>query len=242
MGAAGGQRHQQGVLVDPPRASGLVRRRWRRSRRARRAGRACVAGSWRRTPSAPPRRSNPLAVASAETEASICSRVRLRAVSSMFAWSAPSEASNSEWSKSKSAAAAAAVAVRRSLGHLAAVLLDRRLLQLGIAVESERLGEAHDRRRRGVGAAGELLGRLEGRLVEMIDDVAGDVLLRARELVEALGDVVGQALACSDGSLLRSLPRRRRFRPLGWLSLPVFRARLNVVGSRDGAGPGAAPD
>ena len=41
---------------------------------------------------------------SAVTQASTCSRVRLRTVSSTFAWSAASEASNSEWSKSNSGA------------------------------------------------------------------------------------------------------------------------------------------
>ena len=80
-------------------------------------------------------------------------------------------------------------------GRAAAVLLDRRLLQLGVALEAERLREADDGRRGGVGAAGELLGGLEGGLVEVVDDVAGDVLLRARELVEALGDVGGERLA-----------------------------------------------
>jgi len=76
-----------------------------------------------------------------------------------------------------------------------AVLLDRRLLKLGIAVEAQRLGEAHDGRRRGAGAPRQLLRGQEGRLVEMVDDVARHVLLRAGELVEALGDEAGQALA-----------------------------------------------
>jgi hypothetical protein len=80
-----------------------------------------------------------------------------------------------------------------------AVFLDRRLLKLGIAVEAERLREADDRRGRGVGAAGELLGGLERRLVEVIDDVAGDVLLRSGEVVEALGYVVRKALASRAG-------------------------------------------
>ena len=81
----------------------------------------------------------------------------------------------------------------------AAVLLDRGLLKLGVALEAERLREADHGRGRGVGAAGELLGGLEGGLVEMVDDVAGDVLLRARELVEALGDVGGERLAVRAG-------------------------------------------
>src|SRR6266516_2192425 len=78
---------------------------------------------------------------------------------------------------------AGAVLLRRSV----AVLLDRRLLKLGITLEPERLREADHGRGRGVGAAGQLLGGLEGGLVEVIDDVAGNILLRAGELVEALG-------------------------------------------------------
>jgi hypothetical protein len=87
------------------------------------------------------------------------------------------------------------VAVGRTLGDLLAVLLDGGLLKLGITVEAERLGEPDDRGGRRVCPAGELLGGLEGGLVEMIDDVAGDVLLRAREIVEALGYVIRQALS-----------------------------------------------
>src|SRR4249919_3830517 len=73
------------------------------------------------------------------------------------------------------------------------VLLDRGLLQLGVALEAERLREAHDGRGRGAGAAGQLLGGEEGGLVEVVDDVAGDVFLGAREVLEALLDVVGEA-------------------------------------------------
>src|SRR5436190_11375359 len=80
-------------------------------------------------------------------------------------------------------------------GGAVAVLLDRGLLQLGIAVESKRLREAHHSRRGGAGTARKLFRREERRLVEMVDDVAGDILLRSRELVEALGDVSGQTLA-----------------------------------------------
>src|ERR671910_861307 len=61
------------------------------------------------------------------------------------------------------------------LGDLVAVLLDRRLLKLGVAVEAEGLREADDGRRGGVGAARQLLRGLEGGLVEVVDDVAGDV-------------------------------------------------------------------
>ena len=136
-----------------------------------------------------------LAPPSAVTQASTCSRVRLRTVSSTFAWSAASEASNSEWSKSNSGAVEVPVLGRPA----AAVLLDRGLLKLGVALEAERLREADDGRRRGVGAAGELLGGLEGGLVEVVDDVAGDVLLRARELVEAFGDVGRERLAVRAG-------------------------------------------
>ena len=70
----------------------------------------------------------------------------------------------------------------------------RRLLELGVSLEPQGLGEADDRRRGRVRAAGELLGGLERGLVEMIDDVAGDLLLRAGELIEPLGDEVGERL------------------------------------------------
>ncbi len=76
----------------------------------------------------------------------------------------------------------------------APVFLAGRSLQLGEALEAERLGEAHDRRARGVGAAGQLLGGLEGGLVEVVDDVLRDVLLGAGALVEARLDVLREAL------------------------------------------------
>src|SRR5207253_11056492 len=56
------------------------------------------------------------------------------------------------------------------------------------ALEPERLGEPHDGARRGVGAAGELFSGLERGLVEMIDDVLGDVLLGTGEVVKARTD------------------------------------------------------
>ena len=46
----------------------------------------------------------------------------------------------------------------------------------------------------------------------MVDDVAGDLLLRARELVEALGDVVGEALCCGTRTC-RGLGHGGGFRP-----------------------------
>ena len=112
-------------------------------------------------------------------------RESLRAVSSTLTWSVASAVSNSVWSSENSGAAA--TAARRSPGRrrLAAVLLARGLLELGEALEAERLREAHDGARRGRGAARELLGGLEGGLVEVVDDVLRDVLLGARELVEA---------------------------------------------------------
>ena len=88
-----------------------------------------------------------------------------------------------------------------------AVLLARRLLQLGEALEAERLREPHDRRGRRAGAARELLGGVEGDLVEMVDDVLGDVLLRARELVEARRDVGGKCLVAAGGRGHRGSPR-----------------------------------
>ena len=136
-------------------------------------------------------------------------------MSSTFVWSAASEDSNSEWSKSNSWPAPFC-----SLGAVA-VLLDRRLLKLRIALEPERLREADDGRGRGAGAAGELLGGLEGGLVEVVDDVAGDVLLRAGELVEALGDVGGERLAVRP----RLAAVARRTRPCA-ASARLSRARL----------------
>ncbi len=60
-----------------------------------------------------------------------------------------------------------------------AVLVACRVLKVGKAVESERLTEPDDRRARRVGAARELLGGLEGDLVEVVDDVLRNVLLGA---------------------------------------------------------------
>ena len=96
-------------------------------------------------------------------------------------------------------------------GRTAAVLVASGLLELGEALESERLREAHDGARGRAGAARELLRGLERRLVEMIDDVLRDVLLRARELVEAGADVRGQGLVAV-GRL------SRRWRSRWWLA------------------------
>ena len=66
----------------------------------------------------------------------------------------------------------------------------------------------------------QLLGGEEGRLVEMVDDVAGDVFLGAGELVEALLDVLGEAfqLGGFGGGLGHGGPFRRACR----LSLPIW--------------------
>ena len=85
----------------------------------------------------------------------------------------------------------------------ALVLVARGLLQLREAVEAERLREAHDGRAGGVRAPGQLLGRLEGGLLEVVDDVAGHVLLGARELLEAIGDVGGERHALGDRVVAR---------------------------------------
>jgi len=68
---------------------------------------------------------------------------------------------------------------RADRGDRRPVLLDRGLLQLRVALEAKRLREADDGRRRGAGAAGELLRSEEGRLVEMVDDVASHIFLGA---------------------------------------------------------------
>ena len=99
------------------------------------------------------------------------------AVSSTLTWSAASAASNSVWSKREQRCGG-----RQRVGdagRAAAVLVARGLLELGKAFEAERLGEADDGARGGVRAAGELLGGLERGLVEMVDDVLRDILLRA---------------------------------------------------------------
>src|ERR1700729_3894281 len=72
-------------------------------------------------------------------------------------------------------------------------------LQLGKALEAERLGEAHHGRAGSVGPAGKLLRGLKGRLVEMVHDVLRHVLLRTRALLEAALDVKRKALvlACA---------------------------------------------
>src|SRR5581483_5039498 len=76
----------------------------------------------------------------------------------------------------------------------ASVLVAGGLLELGEALEAERLREAHDRAGGGAGPARELLGGPECGLVQVVDDVLGDVLLRAGELVEAGADVGGESL------------------------------------------------
>ena len=84
-------------------------------------------------------------------------------------------------------------AVRRGGVRAALVLVARGILKLGKAFEAKRLREAHDGRARRVGSPRQLLGGLERGLLEMVDDVARDVLLRAREVLEALTDVIRRA-------------------------------------------------
>jgi hypothetical protein len=119
-----------------------------------------------------------------------------------------------------------------SLDGAVAVLLDRSLLKLGVALEPERLGEADDRRGGGVGAAGKLLCGLEGGFVEVVDDVAGDVLLRTGELVEALGDVGGEGLAVAGGvgaGLGGRLAHGRQIRFAQGFPFPRHRRRVQVA-------------
>src|SRR5215213_4325231 len=82
----------------------------------------------------------------------------------------------------------------------APVLVARRRLKLREALEAERLREADDRRARGVGAARQLLRGVERRLLQMVDDVLPDVLLRAAELVEALADLLGEREGSRSGT------------------------------------------
>ena len=135
----------------------------------------------------------------------------MRAVSSTLTWSAATRGLERvlverEQRRRRSRPAAVGVAVP------VAVLLARGLLELREALEAERLREAHDGRARGVRAARELLGGLEGDLVEVVDDVLRDVLLGARELVEAGGDVGGEGLVAlgGAGAWSRSLAWRPR--------------------------------
>ena len=110
---------------------------------------------------------------------------------------------------------------RRRPAGAAAVLVAGGLLELGEALEAERLREAHDGARGGVGPAGQLLGGLEGGLVEVVDDVLGDVLLRARELVEAGADVGRQRLVAVGG-----LRGWRWERMTGFIGRRLIRRRL----------------
>ena len=119
-------------------------------------------------------------------------RESLRAVSSTFTWSVASAVSNSVWSSERSGADRAAVAAA-GLSGTPSVLVARGLLQLGEPSKPsacEKRTTVLDES----SAPGQLLGRLEGRLVEMVDDVLGDILLRARELVEAGPYVGGERL------------------------------------------------
>src|SRR3954471_3723110 len=142
------------------------------------------------------------------------------------------------------AAVAVAALVVEPGRDAAAELLARRGLQLGEALEAERLGEPHDGRARRARAAGELLGRLEGDLVEVVDDVLRDVLLRARELVEPRTDVRRESLVAA--GLVRGL-RRGRSRALHWQArystaragLPSTRPRSRTPPrKRDASGTG----
>ena len=116
------------------------------------------------------------AAAIASIAPSTSERLTRRAVSSTLTWSAATACSNGDWSRLNSGVASLR-RLRRPV--VVAVLLARRLLELREALEAERLAEAHDGRGGGVRAAGELLGGVEGDLVEMVDDVLRDVLLRA---------------------------------------------------------------
>ena len=150
-----------------------------------------------------------------------------RAVSSTLTWSAATACSNADWSRLNSGAAAPGV---RGPAVVVAVLLARRLLQLGEALEPERLAEAHDGRGRGARAPRELLRGVERDFVEMIDHVLRDVLLRARELVEARGDVRGERLVAAGGRGHRGSPRHGETifrRPLPNL-LPVMRTACHA--------------
>jgi hypothetical protein len=121
----------------------------------------------------------------ASMAASTWERDSLRAVSSTFTWSAAIAVSNSLWSRRRAVWRCRRACWLRSLSRRGSPARRRRGggtpprlgLQLGEALEAERLREPHDGRRRGVRATGELLGGLERHLVQVVDDVLRDVLL-----------------------------------------------------------------
>ncbi len=82
----------------------------------------------------------------------------------------------------------------------AAILVAGGGLKLREALEPERLREAHDGRARSVRAARQLFGCRERGLVQMVDDVLAHVLLRAREFLEALADLVREGDCGIDGA------------------------------------------
>ena len=127
---------------------------------------------------------DPLGVAIASIAASTSERETLRAVSSTFTWSAATAGSNGFRSSENSGAARSAPS--RGGGDGRAGTPRARPPGARGSPRSRAPGAKRTTvERRCVRAARELLGRVEGDLVEMIDDVLGDVLLRARELVEA---------------------------------------------------------
>ena len=85
-----------------------------------------------------------------------------------------------------------AVGARLLFAARRAVLLAGCGLKFGEAFEAERLAEAHDGRRRSLDLRRELLGRLEGRLLEVVDDVERDVALGARAAVEVAADQLAE--------------------------------------------------
>ena len=158
----------------------------RRPRSAGRAASAGGAGSWRRRPSGRCRRAR-----SARRARSPRSRPRPRRGRSCARSPRRSCGRRPARPRTRSGRSGRAAWCRRSSVQRRRSRGARRYssrahcLELREALEAERLREADDRRARRVGAAGQLLGRVEGGLVEVVDDVLADVLLGARELLEA---------------------------------------------------------
>ena len=188
---SGRERDHERLAVDPPEPAERLLRRARDELGAQVEQHqqvAQVAGEERHLVG--PRDHDPLGRRrSRRSPARSVARLALRALSSTFAWSAAIAVSNSVRSIENSGEEASGGAAWARLYSSRAAAL-----QLGEALEAERLREAHDGRARGVRAARELLRGLERGLVEVIDDVLRDVLLRARALVEARLDVARERL------------------------------------------------
>ena len=197
-GAAGREADDERALVDPRQAAErLLRRARRRPRRGGRAASAGGAGSWRRRPSGRCRRSASFgAVVIASTAASTSSRDRsARGLLDVHVIGRERGLElglvEREQRRSPPLVAAVGRGARRYSSRAACWSSGKpskpSACEKRTTVELEVLARLR-----------QLLGRVERRLVEVIDDVLGDVLLGAGELVEARDDVGGERSVASD--------------------------------------------